>query len=81
MGDLSLQIQKQPQEPMGLDKVAGMKPFPPKGIDLSAELRSVEKFYIETALKKAGGNESKAARLLNMNHHTFRYRKKKLLAK
>jgi DNA-binding NtrC family response regulator len=79
-GDLSLQIQKKPAEPMGLDKVAGVKPFPPEGIDLSAELQSVEKFYIETALRHAGGNESKAARLLKMNHHTFRYRKKKLLA-
>jgi len=27
----------------------------------------------------ADGNESKAAKLLSMNHHTFRYRKKKLL--
>ncbi|MCJ7783568.1 MAG: hypothetical protein MUP41_06515 [Desulfobacterales bacterium] len=28
----------------------------------------------------AKGNESKAAKLLNLNHHTFRYRKKKLQA-
>jgi DNA-binding protein Fis len=35
--------------------------------------------YIEEALKIAKGNESKAAKLLNINHHTFRYRKKKLL--
>ena len=30
------------------------------------------------AVEKAGGNESRAAKLLNMNHHTFRYRWKKL---
>jgi len=38
----------------------------------------LEKYYIEEALKMAGGNESKAARLLNINHHTFRYRRRKL---
>jgi DNA-binding protein Fis len=26
----------------------------------------------------AEGNESRAAKLLRMNHHTFRYRRKKL---
>jgi DNA-binding protein Fis len=34
--------------------------------------------YIEGALKIANGNESKAAKLLKINHHTFRYRRKKL---
>ena len=34
---------------------------------------------LEEALKLAKGNESKAAKLLNINHHTFRYRRKKLL--
>jgi DNA-binding NtrC family response regulator len=56
--------------------------FPPlqtTGIDLASAQDSLEKYYIEEALKMAGGNESKAARLLNMNHHTFRYRRKKLL--
>jgi len=51
----------------------------PEGVDLEAIQNTIEKQYIEEALKKTGGNESKAARLLNMNHHTFRYRKKKLL--
>jgi DNA-binding NtrC family response regulator len=69
------------RKPSGaLNKNSGPTHFPPEGIDMSAELRSVEKFYIEAALRHAGGNESKAARLLNMNHHTFRYRRKKLLA-
>jgi DNA-binding protein Fis len=39
----------------------------------------MEKYYMEEAMKIAQNNESKAARLLNMNHHTFRYRRKKLL--
>jgi two-component system response regulator AtoC len=53
-------------------------PLPAKGIDLASTQESLEKYYIGEALKMAEGNESKAAKLLNMNHHTFRYRKKKL---
>jgi DNA-binding NtrC family response regulator len=56
--------------------------FPPlseAGIDFVAAQESLEKYYIEQALRLAQGNESKAATLLRMNHHTFRYRKKKLL--
>jgi two-component system response regulator AtoC len=53
-------------------------PIPPAGIDLNSVQKSLEKFYIGEAYKMAGGNESKAARFLNMNHHTFRYRRKKL---
>ena len=53
--------------------------LPPEGINLDAHLQSLEKHYIEEALKMAKGNESRAAKLLNINHHTFRYRKKKLL--
>ena len=55
--------------------------FPPltdSGVDLASIQESLEKFYFEKALSIAGGNESQAAKLLNMNHHTFRYRRKKL---
>ena len=52
--------------------------LPDTGIDLSLVQESLEKHYIKEALKLAGGNESQAAKLLNINHHTFRYRKKKL---
>jgi DNA-binding NtrC family response regulator len=48
------------------------------GVDLVWMLNSFEKHYISEALKMSGGNESQAAKLLNMNHHTFRYRRKKL---
>jgi DNA-binding NtrC family response regulator len=54
-------------------------PLPAEGLDLSERLQSFERHYIEQALKIAKGNESKAAKLLNMNHHTFRYRRKKLM--
>jgi transcriptional regulator with PAS, ATPase and Fis domain len=47
------------------------------GIDLSSVQEALEKHYIIQALEIANGNESRAARLLNINHHTFRYRRKK----
>ncbi len=53
-------------------------PLTSSGIDLSATLNSLERYYIEEAVRLAGGNESQAAKLLRMNHHTLRYRKKKL---
>jgi DNA-binding NtrC family response regulator len=52
--------------------------LPSTGINLTSTLESLEKHYMQEALRKAGGNESQAARLLDMNHHTFRYRKKRL---
>ena len=51
------------------------------GIDFNEVQQSIEAYYIHHALKTAKGNESKAAKLLNMNHHTFRYRRKKLSVK
>lgn len=53
-------------------------PIPPAGIDLPSLQESLERFYIQEALRIAEGNESKAAMLLNLNHHTFRYRRRKL---
>lgn len=50
----------------------------PEGIDYPDLQKEFERHYIEAALKLSGGNESKAARLLGVNHHTFRYRKRKL---
>ena len=48
-------------------------------MDLDRAKEDFERYYIEQAFKLAGGNESRAARLLNMNHHTSRYRRRKLL--
>jgi len=74
---LDSHAQNEPRPP-GSDKV-GLPPLPPEGLDLDSQLQSFEKHFIEQALKIARGNESKAAKLLKINHHTFRYRKKKLL--
>lgn len=53
-------------------------PLPADGMDLRTAQESMEKFYLQEALKLTGGNESRAAALLNLNHHTFRYRCRKL---
>lgn len=52
--------------------------IPQSGIDFPSLEQRFERHYIGQALEMAGGNESKAAQLLNLNHHTFRYRKKKI---
>lgn len=56
----------------------GIAPMSPGGIDLDAIHKSIEEYYIEEALKIAGGNETKAARLVNLKLNTFRYRRNKL---
>jgi len=56
-------------------------PFPlltDTGIDLNEIELSMERYYIEAAYEMANGNESKAAKLLGINHHTYRYRRRKL---
>jgi DNA-binding NtrC family response regulator len=52
--------------------------FPPAGVDLTTVLDAVEKRYLDWALERSQGNEAKAAGLLKMNYHTFRYRRKRL---
>ncbi|MGD8415181.1 MAG: sigma-54 dependent transcriptional regulator, partial [Candidatus Latescibacterota bacterium] len=56
----------------------GLPPLDPDGVDYPSLLRSFEQHYFDEALRLAGGNESGAARLLGINHHTFRYHKRKL---
>lgn len=56
----------------------GWPAIPPEGLNLDEALKAFERHYIEMALNLTKGNESKAARLLKMNHHTFRYRRRKL---
>jgi len=53
-------------------------PLSPAGVDLDALRASLEGYYIEEALRMTGGNESAAALLLNLNHQTFRYRRKRI---
>jgi DNA-binding NtrC family response regulator len=77
--DLEIESSAPSKRQASVRDAAGLPPLPPEGIDLDAQLQAFEKHFIEQALKIAKGNESKAAKLLKINHHTFRYRKKKLL--
>jgi transcriptional regulator with PAS, ATPase and Fis domain len=52
-------------------------PITAEGIDLEAVHSSLEQYYLKEALRLAEGNETKAAQLLKLNYHTFRYRSKK----
>jgi two-component system response regulator AtoC len=52
--------------------------LPEEGVHLNDLLSGMEREYMALAMKRSKGNESGAAKLLNMNHHTFRYRWKKL---
>jgi transcriptional regulator with PAS, ATPase and Fis domain len=52
----------------------GMPTLPDEGIDLEA----LEDHYIRAAFTRAGGNETKAAKLLGLSYYAFRYRRKKL---
>ena len=76
--DLGIKGLTRQKEPEKITSDLSFPPLPPNGIDLTNVERSLEKFYIEEAFKMAQGNESKAAKLLNINHHTYRYRRKKL---
>lgn len=49
-------------------------PLPEEGIDLAA----LEEHYIREAYNRSGGNEVKAARLLNTTYYSFRYKRKKV---
>jgi DNA-binding NtrC family response regulator len=50
--------------------------IPHEGIDLDAHLHNLEKAYYEEAIKMKDGNREAAARLLNIQPHTFRKRAK-----
>jgi len=52
--------------------------LPVEGVHLNDLLSGIEKEYMSLAMERSNGNESRAAKLLNMNHHTFRYRWKKI---
>ena len=57
---------------------AGDLHFPSGGLDLESILATMEKFYLEEALKLSGGNQKEAARLLGLSTRSFRYRLSKL---
>ena len=79
--DLGIKGSVEAEGPKQVKSETAFPPLPATGIDLSALQESLNRHYIEAALNMAAGNESKAAKLLNMNHHTFRYHHKKLQTK
>ncbi|MCG8530572.1 MAG: sigma 54-interacting transcriptional regulator, partial [Desulfovibrionales bacterium] len=62
-----------PESPLSLP------PLTLGGIDLNRKHQFLDEFYFTQAMELAGGNESQAARLLTLKHHTFRYQYKKLM--
>jgi len=76
--DLGIEDASKSRASDGIRSQDDFTPIPPAGIDLPSVQESLERYYIQEALRMAGRNESKAAMLLNLNHHTFRYRRRKL---
>jgi DNA-binding NtrC family response regulator len=76
--DLGIEDLSQGDVPHQLNPNKDRLSIPPSGIDLPSVLQSIEKTYLQEAFRMTNGNESKAARLLNLNLHTFRYRRKKI---
>jgi DNA-binding NtrC family response regulator len=72
--DLGLEARSDNISPAVVESDGGIPPLPDEGLDL----QGLEDHYIREALEKAGGNETKAAKLLRMSYYSFRYRRKKL---
>ncbi|MDX2499478.1 MAG: helix-turn-helix domain-containing protein [Deltaproteobacteria bacterium] len=50
----------------------------PSGIDFTKIIQRIGKKYFDEALRVSAGNESKAAKLLNLSRDKFRYQRQKL---
>ena len=61
----------------GLDDTR-FPPLPPTGVNLTELRLSLDRFYFKKAMEMAKGNETQAAKLLGIKHHTFRYQLKKI---
>ncbi len=72
--DLGLDRSNRDGDPPIVESDTGVPQLPEEGLDLQA----LEEHYIREALRKAGGNETRAAKLLKMSYYSFRYRRKKL---
>uniref|UniRef100_UPI00356874BF sigma 54-interacting transcriptional regulator n=1 Tax=Desulfosarcina sp. TaxID=2027861 RepID=UPI00356874BF len=58
-----------------------LEPLSPEGVDLDAMKTYMDEFYFSQAMALAKGNETRAAILLKLKHHAFRYQYKKILEK
>jgi transcriptional regulator with PAS, ATPase and Fis domain len=65
--------QPPPPPPSALPRIE----LPPEGLDLEQVVADLEKRLMTDALEKAGWVQAKAAQLLGINFHAFRYRAKK----
>jgi two-component system, NtrC family, response regulator PilR len=55
--------------------------LPSEGIDLEATLDRIERRYIQLALERVGGVQTRAAELLHVSFRQFRYKLQKFHAK
>jgi transcriptional regulator with PAS, ATPase and Fis domain len=66
------------KQPLESPKISGDFPdLSPDGLDLPDIMKKIENRYFDQALALANGNESKAAKLLNLSRDKFRYRRQK----
>jgi DNA-binding NtrC family response regulator len=56
-----------------------LKPLTFEGVDLDAMRSYLDEFYFSQAMILAKGNETSAAKMLNLKHHAFRYQYKKII--
>ncbi len=54
-------------------------PLSPEGVDLNLMRTYMDEFYFSQAMELAKDNETRAAKLLNLKHHSFRYQYKKIM--
>ncbi|MDI6809535.1 MAG: sigma-54 dependent transcriptional regulator [Candidatus Eisenbacteria bacterium] len=59
-----------------IDSILSLPELPEEGIELERLLRDLEKSLIQKATRTAGGNQTKAAELLNIKRDRLRYRLK-----
>jgi DNA-binding NtrC family response regulator len=78
IGDVGLPGQDGPDGSVGGEIAPGLPPIPTGGVDLPEMIAAMERHYYDEALARTGGNETRAASLLGINHHTFRYQRRKM---
>ena len=81
LGDLGLTGQEGANGSRGGEIASGFPPIPPGGIDLPEMIAAMERHFYEEALARMEGNETRAASLLGLPHHTFRYQRRKMKRK
>ncbi len=59
--------------PLAVPATASNDVFPDEGVDFGEKVAGLERALLTSAMEKAGGVQTKAARLLNMNLRSFRY--------